>query len=106
MPSKFLSTNGIFYQNQLIGATDDFICRPSENGRRFQEFSEDGKTQLSRAYSVVGCSLPQMVNGKFGKNVITLMPQQVARPKTPVQTSPEQTLETTMTNPPLSSTSR
>ena len=100
-------SNGIFYQNQLVGATDDFICRPTEIGRRFQEFSEDGKTQVSRTYAVVGCTLPQMVKGKFGKNVITLTPQQVARPKPPVQPNQGQTdLKTTMTNPPLSSTSR
>jgi hypothetical protein len=101
------TSSGIFFQNELIGALVDFICRDTEIGRRFQEFSNDGKTPSSRTYSVVGCDLPQLVNGKFTGKVITLKRQQAAPSKAPQQSNPAQAVPATpMPNPPLSSTAR
>jgi hypothetical protein len=100
-------SDGIFFENALIGASEDFICRDTEIGRRFQEFSDDGKTPTSKIYSVVGCDLPQLVNGKFTGKVITLKRQQAAPPKTPQHSNPAQAVPAApMTNPPMSSTAQ
>lgn len=62
---------GMFFENRLIGLLGEFVCRDTEVGKRFQEYSSDGKTALSKTHVVAGCTLPQFVNGTI-KQVITL----------------------------------
>jgi hypothetical protein len=94
---------GIFFKDHLIGVLGESVCRDSEIGKTYVFPLRAGSTE-ERTYTMAGCSLPQMVNGRFS-SIIPLNKQQPAQ-RVPSSNTQSQGPVQALTAPPLASTAR